>query len=107
MIVKHNNKANKIVYACRCVERMVKLRKDTKAIPFPRRVSGTEIDRFWRKLQEDVLACGEIMPTKSEFYRKFSNVFYNSYKEALENFRGFKNACCRGEEYELPEKFKV
>ena len=84
---------------------MVTLRKDAKAPPFPRCVSGWEIDRFWRKLQEDVGAAGEIMPTKSEFYRKFSCIFYKSYREARENFEGFKDACCRGEEYKIPEKY--
>lgn len=85
---------------------MVKLRKDAKAIPFPRRISGWERDRFWRKLQEDVGACGEIMPSTSEFYRKFSDVFYASWEDALENFRGFRDACCRGEEYKLPKKYR-
>jgi len=45
------------------------------------------------------------MPNTSEFYRKFSDLTYDSFEEALENFRGFRDACCRGEEYEVPEKY--
>lgn len=85
---------------------MVKLRKDTKAIPFPRRVSGWERERFWRKLWEESANCGEIMPNTSEFYRKFSDVTYDSFEDALENFWRFRDSICRGEEYELPEKYR-
>ena len=84
---------------------MVKLRKQPKAMPFPRRITGWEQQRFWKKLQEDVWNCGEIMPGVTEFYRKFSDLMYNSWEDALENYRGFKDTICRGEEYELPEKY--
>jgi len=73
--------------------------------PFPRVLSGVDQDRFWRKLLEDVHNCGGRMPNTTEFKRKFSKVMYNSRKDALENYEGFKDALCRGEEYELPEKF--
>ena len=84
---------------------MVKLRKDSKAIPFPRRPTSSEIERFWMKLQEDVLECGEIMPNKSEFNRKFAILTYDSFEEAYENYRRFRDSVCKGEEYELPEKY--
>lgn len=84
---------------------MVKIKKDTSAIDFPRRLTRGELERFWKKLQEDVWNCGEIMPNTSEFYRKFSDVFYDSFEEARENYRGFKDSICRGEEYKLPEKY--
>lgn len=84
---------------------MVKLRKDSKAIPFPRRPTRSEIERFWMKLQEDVLECGEIMPNKSEFDRKFTILIYDSFEEACENYRRFRDSVCKGEEYELPEKY--
>ena len=82
---------------------MVKLRKDPKAKPFPRRPTGWEQDRFWNKLNEDVWN----MPTKTEFYEKFSEIMYDSFKDALENFRGFRDAINRGEEYEVPEKYRT
>ena len=84
---------------------MVRLRKDTKAIPFPRRPTRTELERFWMKLQEDVLECGEIMPNTSEFDRKFAVLTYDSFEEACENYRSFRDSICRGEEYQLPEKY--
>lgn len=74
-------------------------------MPFPRRLTRGEQERFWIKLSEDVEDCGEIMPNKSEFYRKFSDLMYNSFEDALENYRGFRDALCKGEEYELPEKY--
>lgn len=82
---------------------MVKLRKDPKAKPFPRRPTGWEQDRFWNKLNEDAWN----MPTKTEFYEKFSEIMYDSFKDALENFRGFRDAINRGEEYEVPEKYRT
>ena len=85
--------------------RLVRLRKDTKAIPFPRRPTRTELERFWMKLQEDVLECGEIMPNTSEFDRKFAVLTYDSFEEACENYRRFRDSICRGEEYQLPEKY--
>ena len=84
---------------------MVKIRKDTKAIPFPRRPTRWELERFWKKLQEDVWDCGEIMPTKSEFDRKFAILTYDSFDEACKNYRMFRDSICRGEEYKLPEKY--
>jgi len=66
---------------------MVKIRKDTKAIPFPRRITRWELERFWKKLQEDVWECGEIMPNKSEFDRKFAFLTYDSFNEARKNYR--------------------
>ena len=84
---------------------MVKLRKDSKAIPFPRRPTRSEIERFWMKLQEDVLECREIMPNKSEFDRKFAILTYDSFEEACKNYRMFRDSVCRGEEYKLPEKY--
>jgi len=76
---------------------MVKLRKDTKAIPFPRRVSTYERERFWRKLLEEVTSCGEIMPNTSTFYREFSDVTYDSFADAVKHFWIFRNRICRGE----------
>ena len=84
-------------------EKVVRLKKDSRS--FPRRLSGGEQNRFWRKLQEDVWNCGEIMPNVSKFYRKFSDLWYDSFEDALENYRGFRDAICRGEEYEVPEKY--
>lgn len=84
---------------------MVKLKEDKRAMPWPRRISRTELERFWLKLREDVLNCGEIMPNTSMFYRNFSDLTYDSFEEALENFGGFRDACCRGEEYEVSEKY--
>lgn len=84
---------------------MVRLRKDTKAIPFPRRPSRTELERFWMKLQEDVLECWEVMPNKSEFDRKFAVLTYDSFEDACENYRMFRDSICRGEEYQLPKKY--
>lgn len=84
---------------------MVKLRKDTKAIPFPRRPSRTELERFWMKLQEDVFECGEIMPNTSEFNRKFADLKYDSFEEACENYGMFRDSVCKGETYHLPEKY--
>ena len=84
---------------------MVKIRKDTKAIPFPRRITRWELERFWKKLQEDVWECGEIMPNKSEFDRKFAFLTYDSFNEAQKNYRMFRDSICRGEEYKLPEKY--
>ena len=57
------------------------------------------------KLQEDVLECREIMPNKSEFDRKFAILTYDSFEEACENYRRFRDSVCKGEEYELPEKY--
>jgi len=34
------------------------------------------------------------------------DVFYDSFEEALKNFIGFRDACCKGEEYEPPEKYR-
>ena len=45
------------------------------------------------------------MPNTSEFGEKFSDLMYDSFEEALENYRGFRDSICRGEEYELPEKY--
>ena len=84
---------------------MVKLRKDTKAIPFPRRPTRTEIERFWMKFQEDALECGEIMPNISEFTRKFAALTYDSFEEACENYGMFRDSVCKGEKYQLPEKY--
>lgn len=84
---------------------MVRLRKDTKAIPFPRRPTRSELERFWMKLQEDILECREVMPNKSEFDRKFAILTYDSFEEACENYRRFRDSICRGEEYQLPEKY--
>ncbi len=84
---------------------MVIIRKDSKAIPFPRRITRWELERFWKKLQEDVLGCGEIMPKKSEFDRKFAFLSYDSFNEARKNYRMFRDSICRGEEYKLPEKY--
>jgi len=57
------------------------------------------------KLQEDVRECGEIMPNISEFYEKFSYLTYDSFEEACENYRRFRDSICRGEKYQLPEKY--
>lgn len=84
---------------------MVRLRKDTKAIPFPRRPTRSELERFWMKLKEDILECREVMPNKSEFDRKFAILTYDSFEEACENYRRFRDSICRGEEYQLPEKY--
>jgi hypothetical protein len=63
---------------------LVKLRKDKNAMPFPRRLTRGKQERFWKKLQEDVWNCGEIMPNTSEFGEKFSDLMYDSFEEALE-----------------------
>jgi hypothetical protein len=84
---------------------LVKIRTQPEALPFSRRLTGWEQDRFWRKLEEDVLKCGEIMPSASEFCRKFLDLRYNSFEEARRNYRGFRDSICSGEEYQLPEKY--
>lgn len=84
---------------------MVGVRKDEKAIPFPRRLSRTEIERFWWKLTEDVDDCGEIMPTQTQFMRCFGECTYDSFNEAKKYYGLFKNSICRGEEPKVPEKF--
>lgn len=83
---------------------MVRIRKDKKAIPFPRRLSRTEIERFWMKLIEDVTECWEVMPNKTTFMRCFGELMYDSFSEAKEYYQLFKNSVCRGEEPEIPEE---
>ena len=45
------------------------------------------------------------MPNTSEFNRKFAVLTYDSFEEACENYKGFRDSICSGEEYQLPEKY--
>ena len=45
------------------------------------------------------------MPNTSEFNRKFADLTYDSFEDACENYRRFRDSICRGEEYKLPEKY--
>jgi len=84
---------------------MVRIKKDDKAIPFPRRLTRTELERFWMKLMEDVAECWEVMPNVTTFNEYFGNLTYDSFSEAQKYYREFKNKICRGEEPTIPEKF--
>ena len=84
---------------------MVRLKKDDKAMPFPRRLTRMEQERFWRKLEEDVMECGEIMPNATSFQRNFADLTYDSFNEAVKYYRQFKNSICKGEEPKIPDKY--
>ena len=85
---------------------MVRIRKDEKAMPFPRRLTRTEIQRFWMKLMEDVAKCWEVMPNTTTFMTFFGELTYDSFNEAKKYYRVFKNTICRGEEPQIPAKFR-
>jgi len=84
---------------------LVRIKKDDKAIPFPRRLTRTERDRFWMKLMEDVAECWEVMPNTTTFMKFFGELTYDSFSEAKKYYRVFKNSICRGEEPKIPLKF--
>jgi hypothetical protein len=84
---------------------LVRVKEQKGAMPFPRRLTRTEIERFWMKLQADVAKCREVMPNKTTFDRCFGELMYDSFDKAQKYYRVFKNSICRGEEPKIPEEF--
>lgn len=84
---------------------MVRIKRDDKAMPFPRRLTRTELELFWMKLQEDVIECAEIMPNTTFFQRNFGNLVYDSFDEARKYYGQFRDSICRGEEPKIPDKY--
>lgn len=79
-------------------------KRDTKAIPFPRRPSGTEIDRFWEAYKDELKRCRKHSEPslKSMFSEYFETNMYKSWEAELEAFHRLVQAICDDKEPELP-----
>ena len=79
-----------------------KPKQDRKAIPFPRRPSGTERDQFWLCYVDDLAECRVARLSKTLFYKYFSELTYKSFKDVLKSYDRFIKSVCRQEEPEAP-----
>ena len=86
------------------VQVMAKVKADPGRIPFPRKLSSGELNRFYKELEVDLRACSAqaFCPTLAGFRTKYKfGRSFSSFEEAKELYEKIVDSLCRGQEPEI------